>query len=496
MNDSAFSIAAVFLELENDNLLPAIVFRSSRSQCDADVERLANNQKLQLERNTQVELKAKIEAVVAKYDLNMDLVVSHPQYPSLLRAGVGAHHAGQLLMWRLLLEELMSAGFLRMLVATGTVAAGVDFPARSVIMTAHSRRAADGYQNFLTSDFQQMSGRAGRRGKDTVGFCIAVPSRFCDARVLAKIAQRPVEPLASSYYPSPSTVLNLMRYRSVSDLRFIIERSLASFYDRIEARKMVAEAKGMLSSVAPQLAKDLSFELRDLEALREELSESKNFSGNSFSQSEKKILKRVRSLTRQAEDLIGKQLRNLEVTIDGLKHLRYIEGDALTPKGVWAANLCTSYVLEFGEAISDKLFDRCSTVDLIAMVASICGDPFRNYAITEQRPLKEEQSLALQSILDRVSIMELPGVASEHEVLEGAANSVLTWIHAEGWNEYRALLVLKGIAEGDASRLITQTAEQLNQIARLYETHPELARKAFEGRKLLLRPPLTEDYSG
>lgn len=496
MMDSAFSIAAVFLELESDNLLPAIVFRSSRSQCDADVERLAMNQKLQLEQSEQRNLRDKINEVVAKYELDMDLVVSHPQYPSLIRAAVGAHHAGQLLMWRLLLEELMSAGLLRMLIATGTVAAGVDFPARSVVMTAHSRRAADGYANFLTSDFQQMSGRAGRRGKDTVGFCIAVPSRFCDARVLAKIAQRPVEPLSSSYYPSPSTVLNLMRYRSVSDLRYIIERSLASFYDRNEARKMVSDARNMLEAISPELAQELSFELRDLEQLREELSESKNFSGRTFSAVEKKVLKRIRSLARQAEELIGKQLTNMERTIDGLRSLGYISVDTLTPKGVWAANLCTSYVLEIGEAIAGGLFDKCSTVDLIAMVASICGDPFRNYSITEQRPLKDDQVAALQSILDKVSSLELPGVQSDHEVLDGAANSVLTWINAEGWNEFRALLVLKGIAEGDVSRLITMTAEQLNQIARLYESHAELARKAFEGRKLLLRPPLTEDYSG
>jgi hypothetical protein len=32
----------------------------------------------------------------------------------------------------------------------------------------------------------------------------------------------------------------------------------------------------------------------------------------------------------------------------------------------------------------------------------------------------------------------------------------------------------------------------LNQIARLYESHPDLARMADEGRKLILRPPLTD----
>src|SRR5690606_25756804 len=114
-------------------------------------------------------IKQKIEEIAARYDLDVSLVHSHPQDASLLTSGVGAHHAGQLLMWRLILEELMAASLLRILVATGTVAAGVDFPARTVMITAHTRRGAEGYQKLTSSEFQQMSGRAGRRGKDTVG---------------------------------------------------------------------------------------------------------------------------------------------------------------------------------------------------------------------------------------------------------------------------------------------------------------------------------------
>ena len=58
------------------------------------------------------------------------------------------------------------------------------------------------------------------------------------------------------------------------------------------------------------------------------------------------------------------------------------------------------------------------------------------------------------------------------------------------------MLISDGVAEGDAARLITQTAEQLNQIARLSRTHKELADRAFEARLLLLRPPLTEVVLG
>ncbi len=172
------TIAQVVTELDRHNLMPCIVFRSSRNQCDVDAERAHTNPRLHLPPTHQRDIKVKIQEILHTYDMDADLVFSHPHYKALVTTGIGAHHAGQLLMWRLMLEELMAAGVLRVLVATGTVAAGVDFPARTVVITAHSKRGAEGFNPLTASEFQQMSGRAGRRGKDTVGFCVAAPSAF------------------------------------------------------------------------------------------------------------------------------------------------------------------------------------------------------------------------------------------------------------------------------------------------------------------------------
>ena len=60
------------------------------------------------------------------------------------------------------------------------------------------------------------------------------------------------------------------------------------------------------------------------------------------------------------------------------------------------------------------------------------------------------------------------------------------------WVEFNALLRLSGTAEGDAARLITQTADHLNQMSRLTESHPEIAQMAYEGRLKILRSPLAE----
>ena len=58
-------------------------------------------------------------------------------------------------------------------VATATVAAGVDFPARTVVLTVADARTGSGWRELSASELQQMTGRAGRRGRcrSDVGQC-------------------------------------------------------------------------------------------------------------------------------------------------------------------------------------------------------------------------------------------------------------------------------------------------------------------------------------
>lgn len=470
-------ITDIIGELERHSLLPAIVFRTARSQCDSDVERLSRHRSLELGVNEQRRLRERIFAILKAYEVDPEIVTTHPQYSALVRVGAGAHHAGQLLIWRLILEELMSEGLLRALIATGTVAAGVDFPARTVVITAHSRRGAEGFQTLSPSELQQMSGRAGRRGKDTVGFCLVAPTVFCNGQAVLRISKRPPEPLRSAYFPSASTVLNLLRYRNVDDLRYTVERSLASFGDRRSALQLREESA--------QLTRRLDLSAEELR--RENAEESMN-----LSREVKKKIKRARRLIRQAEELEGRQLQSLEQTLHGLRELGYLERESLSEKGTWAANLFTTYVLELGEMVEERMLHAISTEKLVAIIASICGDPHRNYFEQKLDVFATEDVARVNDILQRVAKLNMPGTSSEREALPAAASTVVTWLRCEGWQEFRSLLLLSGVAEGDAARLITQTAEQLNQLTKLSDTHSQLALRAEEGKRLLLRPPLTD----
>jgi superfamily II RNA helicase len=148
--------------------------------------------------------------------------------------------------------------------------------------------------------------------------------------------------------------------------------------------------------------------------------------------------------------------------------------------------------LELTEIIESGIFEKCSAEQLVAIISSFCGDEHRTYLDTKNPPISKQEEEKLREIFLRLKKLRMPGVSDHLKPLSQAANTAVTWMHAKDWSEFRAVLTLKGVAEGDAARLITQTAEQLNQLTRLSETHPQLALKAEEGKRKIMRPPLSE----
>jgi ATP-dependent RNA helicase HelY len=461
-----FPVTKIIYELGQDNLLPAILFRSARKQCDADIEALENARGGKLRPIAQGNLQREIDSIIAKYGMEREIITTHPHYQALLTTGAGAHHAGQLLLWRLLLEELMSRGALRLMIATGTVAAGVDFPARTVVVTAHSKRGSEGFGVLTATEFQQMAGRAGRRGKDAVGIVLIAPGVYSDARVFHQLTMRPPEPLRSAYFAAPSTVLNLLKFRNADELRYTVSKSLAAFLDRKSAKLLRSSG--------------------------DEEQESFDRTPGLTGERRKKAEKRVRRKYREAEILEARQAELLEQSLQGLERLGYVRGGVLTAKGGWAANLCTSLVLELAEAVEAGLLDDLSVEELVALIGSIAGDPHRPYFSLRENPIKREYFEKMTEIVSRVRDSFQNPQNTEVAVIPNAALTLLTWMDARDWVDFAGILRLNGVAEGDCARLITQTADHLNQLSRLHETHPVLAAAAEEGRRRILRPPLSE----
>ncbi|MDX6278532.1 MAG: hypothetical protein QOJ72_2660 [Nocardioidaceae bacterium] len=91
----------------------------------------------------------------------------------LVRSGIGVHHAGMLPRYRRLVETLTQAGLLKVVCGTDTLGVGINVPIRTVLFSGLSKYDGVKQRQLQVREFQQIAGRAGRAGYDTVGHVIA-----------------------------------------------------------------------------------------------------------------------------------------------------------------------------------------------------------------------------------------------------------------------------------------------------------------------------------
>ncbi len=216
--------SATLLEaLGSYRLLPAIVFLPTRRRCDQAATEAAVTR-----RDPDDERREARREFVRSFVEQHPEVRGHRHWETIIRGAVASHHAGHIPAWKLVIEKLMSAGLLDAIFATATVAAGVDFPARTVVLTGADARTGRGWRPLTASELQQMTGRAGRRGRDNVGFIVAAPGLHQDPERIAALLKAPPDPLISQFRATYTTLLNLLdAFGSFAQVREIAARSFA-----------------------------------------------------------------------------------------------------------------------------------------------------------------------------------------------------------------------------------------------------------------------------
>ncbi|MEJ7636352.1 DUF3516 domain-containing protein [Aeromicrobium sp.] len=111
----------------------------------------------------------------------------------LVRMGVGVHHAGMLPRYRRLVETLTQAGLLKVVCGTDTLGVGINVPIRTVLFSGLSKYDGIRQRQLQVREFQQIAGRAGRAGFDTVGHVVveAPEHDIENARLLRKAGDDP-----------------------------------------------------------------------------------------------------------------------------------------------------------------------------------------------------------------------------------------------------------------------------------------------------------------
>jgi superfamily II RNA helicase len=243
-------------QLSQRDMLPAIYFIFSRRGCDRAVE---DSRDLTLLNDQEA---AQLKEIVDEFLTRSPEAGRAGQIEPLYR-GIAAHHAGILPAWKVLVEELFAAGLVKVVFATETLAAGINMPARTTVISSLSKRTDRGHRLLTPSEFLQMAGRAGRRGMDTVGHVVTVQTRFEGAREAAYLATSKPDPLVSQFTPSYGMVLNLLQTHTLEEAKELVERSFGQYLatlhlkpeqDAIAAlERELAQVEALLTSVEPAL---------------------------------------------------------------------------------------------------------------------------------------------------------------------------------------------------------------------------------------------------
>src|SRR6202012_2338638 len=96
-----------------------------------------------------------------------------PDIRKWLKHGIGVHHAGLLPKYRVLVEQLAQRGLLQVICGTDTLGVGVNVPIRTVLFTKLCKFDGEKMVILSVRDFQQIAGRAGRKGFDDQGTVVA-----------------------------------------------------------------------------------------------------------------------------------------------------------------------------------------------------------------------------------------------------------------------------------------------------------------------------------
>ncbi len=153
---------------------PALVFAFNRDECWSIAEQLKGLDLLNAAQRTA------LNAAVDKFDWPHGI---GPRLKQLLRRGVAVHHAGLLPKYRRAVEHLFEKKLLSVCLCTETLAAGINLPARSVVLTSLVKGPFGKEKLIDPSTAHQIFGRAGRPQFDTEGHVYALPHED-DVRIL------------------------------------------------------------------------------------------------------------------------------------------------------------------------------------------------------------------------------------------------------------------------------------------------------------------------
>ena len=527
-------VKQIIQNLADNGMLPAIYFTFSRKKCDEQMEKCSG---LGLNtRKEQEEIKAFIDEFIAE---NPHLYGNkHIEY---LIQGVASHHAGLLPAWKNLVEKLFQKGLIKVVFATETLAAGINMPARSTVISSTSKRTDSGHRMLTANEFLQMSGRAGRRGMDEVGYVTVVGTPFQTPEEVAELVLSDSNPLESKFSPSYSMVLNLLQRFNLEESKELILKSFGYYssdyrlkpilfqleqYDKeIEERSFVCPGK---------LSDDKMLEYDKLRFLyvqnrqtykkivKQEKSKHRPLSPEvvEFGRRNKEELHKLQQFACDTCKLYKKHSKNLEVLkrIDSkkkkllkeiekqkdiywnkfmahravLKEYGYIQNDYPTDKGKTTSQIRSENELYLAEIIFSGVLENLTPSQLAGVICALTTEDLR--IEIPYIPFSEPVRKTLNQI--RNIKRKLEKVQSKYDIeaplyINPYFSSLIElWVEGAEWETVSEQIE---IGEGDIVRAFKRVVDVLRQLTTIDNVPETLVFTAREAIEKIQRPPVDVD---
>jgi ATP-dependent RNA helicase HelY len=248
-------------------MLPTITFIFSRRACD-EARDACLDAGLRL---TTADERARIRAIVDERTANLadaDLdVLGFDRFLAGLEAGVAAHHAGMVPPFKEAVEACFTEGLTKAVFATETLALGVNMPARSVVIERLTKFSGERRELLTPGEYTQLTGRAGRRGIDEIGYAVVLWSPFVPFEQVAALASSRTYALRSAFRPTYNMAANLVARYEPSQAHHLLNLSFGQFQADRAVVRLEARVERQEQRLA-RLRREATCELGDVEEYR------------------------------------------------------------------------------------------------------------------------------------------------------------------------------------------------------------------------------------
>ena len=312
--------------LQGQNMLPAITFIFSRAGCEGALYQCLRSRMSLTTPEEAEEIKVIVDAGVEGIPEEDLQVLNFRQWRQALSRGFAAHHAGMLPAFRHIVEDLFVKGLVRAVFATETLALGINMPARTVVLEKLIKFNGEAHVDLTPGQYTQLTGRAGRRGIDTIGNAVVMWAPAMDPRQVAGLASTRTYPLISTFQPGYNMAINLLGMLGYQDSLRLLEKSFAQFQadgsvveetreiERAEhrVRDLRAQLDQLIEMLAPPAPDDddATDMLLDYIDLRRELTEEER----------KSVESKTHERSKEVVKILGKLQVGDVIALAGKKH--------------------------------------------------------------------------------------------------------------------------------------------------------------------------------